>query len=967
MKKIFLFILLLICTFSVIRVEAATTYYVRTDGGTSVQCLGTTNAAYSGSGTGQACAYSHPAWALGAYGTAAKMVGGDTLIISDTASAAYMVGFGMPNTAGCSAGAPQPCVLNTIPSGTDAAHPTRILGSSYATGCSTKPQLWATQGVYTVLDATGKSNVDIECIEITDHSTCGYSTGGNQCSTSGTFGTYGRDAVQIRGGAANIILKNDDFHGMAYRGLWAGGVNGMNISHVNLTGNHFANWDADVHLYGNAGFSGNLIFDRLKVRFSGCREAYPASASFAVGDYNDCTNGGNGGGYGDGLGAYNTSGHFIITNSEFSHNTSDGLDLLYGINTLDLDVDKSLFEGNSGNQLKFTGRNVNVTNSVFVSNCDYFNVNNKLYDATNFERCRAGGTPIVAVIGGGGTWKFTNNTAYTSTGGSGSAFLEVYNNGGYCLGTETYTFKNNILKSNHSATNWVPYYNGGLTGSCSTAFSNATTTYSQIYDFSTNPSGTGNVFTNPAWVGAISSSASSNVANVYLTSNVGGGNAATYWNTSTDYNSFAQNASIDRGALQYGTSAQLAQAGQACVTTTDCASGSCTAFVCSGSCTANTVACSTNAQCCSGYCSTTCQAPPTCGDGVIQPPEACDTSGPTLNGSTCVQRGFTGGSLGCTAGCASFDTSACTNTLVFPLTGILDSFTRADSTGLGANWTNLNGRIDIASNKAKPINGAGVEDFYYWNPTVFAADEEAYATIATKGTNNDDMILSLRRNVTTGTGYRLEVQPTTNKVAIYRLDTAGSETLLGTTITQAYSSGDSFGMSIVGSTITVYYKASAGSWTSIGTRTDTTYALGGQLAFGNYSGASTPDIRVTNLGGGSINPIVCGNGLKEGSEVCDGSDVASQTCVSQGYASGTLACLSNCTAFDTTSCVTASSCGNNTKQPGELCDGTDLNSQTCVLQGYNSGTLTCSSDCLSFVTTGCVSGGTGITGGVTIK
>jgi hypothetical protein len=36
----------------------ATTYFVRTDGGTSVQCTGTTDAAYPGSGTGQPCAFS---------------------------------------------------------------------------------------------------------------------------------------------------------------------------------------------------------------------------------------------------------------------------------------------------------------------------------------------------------------------------------------------------------------------------------------------------------------------------------------------------------------------------------------------------------------------------------------------------------------------------------------------------------------------------------------------------------------------------------------------------------------------------------------------------------------------------------------------------------------------------------------------------------------------------------------------
>ena len=47
---------------------------------------------------------------------------------------------------------------------------------------------------------------------------------------------------------------------------------------------------------------------------------------------------------------------------------------------------------------------------------------------------------------------------------------------------------------------------------------------------------------------------------------------------------------------------------------------------------------------------------------------------------------------------------------------------------------------------------------------------------------------------------------------------------------------------------------------------------------------------------------VCGNGIIEGTEQCDASNLNSQTCVSKGFASGTLKCNSAC-AFDTSSCV----------------------------------------------------------------
>lgn len=62
-----------------------------------------------------------------------------------------------------------------------------------------------------------------------------------------------------------------------------------------------------------------------------------------------------------------------------------------------------------------------------------------------------------------------------------------------------------------------------------------------------------------------------------------------------------------------------------------------------------------------------------------------------------------------------------------------------------------------------------------------------------------------------------------------------------------------------------------------------------------YTQAETVSITATVEG--------CGNDVIEGSEQCDGS-VGEETCVSQGYASGTLSCNTDCT-FDISGCVTA--------------------------------------------------------------
>ncbi len=47
---------------------------------------------------------------------------------------------------------------------------------------------------------------------------------------------------------------------------------------------------------------------------------------------------------------------------------------------------------------------------------------------------------------------------------------------------------------------------------------------------------------------------------------------------------------------------------------------------------------------------------------------------------------------------------------------------------------------------------------------------------------------------------------------------------------------------------------------------------------------------------------VCGNGTKEGTEQCDGSDLGGESCVTRGYTGGTLSCDAGCT-FNTSNCT----------------------------------------------------------------
>lgn len=94
----------------------------------------------------------------------------------------------------------------------------------------------------------------------------------------------------------------------------------------------------------------------------------------------------------------------------------------------------------------------------------------------------------------------------------------------------------------------------------------------------------------------------------------------------------------------------------------------------------------------------------------------------------------------------------------------------------------------------------------------------------------------------------------------------------------------------------------------------------------------------------------CGNALIEGREVCDGPDLGGVTCESEGFDSGTPGCANDCSALDLSECGT---CGNVIVDGDEVCDAVALLGQTCVSQGFDNGQLGCATDCLTYDTTPC--------------
>ena len=89
---------------------------------------------------------------------------------------------------------------------------------------------------------------------------------------------------------------------------------------------------------------------------------------------------------------------------------------------------------------------------------------------------------------------------------------------------------------------------------------------------------------------------------------------------------------------------------------------------------------------------------------------------------------------------------------------------------------------------------------------------------------------------------------------------------------------------------------------------------------------------------------VCGNGVAEGSEACDGTDYRDRGCTDFGFLEGSLACSAGCQLV-TDSCV-SSICGDGDVTGTEDCDGDNLNDATCASLGYLAGELSCGGDCV---------------------
>jgi hypothetical protein len=413
---------------------SAATYYVRPDGGSTGQCTGLVNAPYPGSGTGHPCAWDHPFRALPPDGTP-RIAGGDTLII---ASGSYRMGYGAPGADNCDADGAYECHMPPIPSGPSLSAPTRILGAGWDAGCSNPPELWGTQRPWYIVNLEGSSNVELACLEITDHSSCVedhvYGYGGSALTCERDTYPYGDWAATglYAADSANVYLRHLDIHGLAAAGIAAGRLQDWTVEDVRIAGNGWVGWEGDIE--GDDANSGTLTFRRWTVEWNGCAETWPGGQP--TGCWAQPA-----GGYGDGVGTGATGGDWLIEDSAILHNTSDGLDLLYHSLGGRVVLDRVRAEGNAGNQVKVTGQ-TEITNSVLVGNCAFFEGQPFAYNESAIDHCRAMGAALLVVYAGGEQSSIVHSTIY----GQGDGLVGGGPREGYtCNGSETLVARNNVF------------------------------------------------------------------------------------------------------------------------------------------------------------------------------------------------------------------------------------------------------------------------------------------------------------------------------------------------------------------------------------------------------------------------------------------------------------------------------------------------------------------------------------------
>ncbi len=292
-----------------------------------------------------------------------------------------------------------------------------------------------------------------------------------------------------------------------------------------------------------------------------------------------------------------------------------------------------------------------------------------------------------------------------------------------------------------------------------------------------------------------------------------------------------------------------------------------------------------------------------CGNGLIEDAEQCDTG--DLGGLTCQTEGFGGGGLTCTADCM-LDTSQCTDCG----NGMVDGMEECDGADLGDASTcfdlNLGTAMEPLACNADctydfgMCSGCGdaiINDPEECEPAGMLLDKDELGDGTCMNQGFDDGLLSCSPGCT------------------YNTD-------------GCYSCGDA-----------VQQGSEQCDGADFASLTCADFISVSMAPFDTGSLSCLDDCTVD-----TGNCSLCGDGVVTGSEICEPGVLQGETCGTQGFDDGQLACNADCSGYDTSACT---DCGDTLIEGNEQCEGNDLAGQTCNGLGFlGGGTLACTNTCL---------------------
>jgi len=192
----------------------------------------------------------------------------------------------------------------------------------------------------------------------------------------------------------------------------------------------------------------------------------------------------------------------------------------------------------------------------------------------------------------------------------------------------------------------------------------------------------------------------------------------------------------------------------------------------------------------------------------------------------------------------------------FPTTPVLDDFNTGATQNLTARsgWgaTAMLGLTTYATDSVPTKATSSSTGGNFWGTSW--ADHEAWMGIVSYNPALETFSLCARiTDTSTGTYYAVNMSNSaTTDFQIVKV-ISGARTAIGVLNSQTVGAGDSVGMSVIGTQITSYYKASAGSWTQMDTVSDSSITGAGFIGWRAHQAVLQ---EIDQFGGGP--PVVFG-------------------------------------------------------------------------------------------------------------